>query len=351
MVQTKAKVLIALSGGVDSSTAAALLLDAGYDCAGVFFRTNDQSSQAQANAEDVAERLGMKLFVLDLRSDFEHILDYLCDEYSRGRTPNPCVFCNKYIKFGKLWDFAREHGAHFLATGHYARILNHNGRAGLYGASDPFKDQSYILSMVDKDILPYIIFPIGVYSKNQVRQLAAKFGLGTEDKADSQEICFIPDNNYVLALERRRPQLFRRGDIVDSHGTILGEHDGVHRFTIGQRQGLGVAMGKPYYVSKLDAKCNTVTLGPSEEIMHKKLRATSVNWLVEKPRSLFRAIVKVRYNDKGSLGNIVPQGNDVSVEFDKPRLAITPGQLAVFYVKQGRYNKVFGAGWIDEADN
>jgi tRNA-specific 2-thiouridylase len=177
------------------------------------------------------------------------------------------------------------------------------------------------------------------------------FGLGTEGKADSQEICFIPDNNYVSVLEKRRPQLLRRGDIVDSHGAILGEHEGIHRFTIGQRQGLRVAMGKPYYVAKLDAKCNTVTLGPVEEVMHKKLRATSVNWLVEKPRSLFRAIVKVRYNDKGSLGSVVPQGDGVSVEFDKPRLAITPGQLAVFYVQQGRYNMVVGSGWIDEASN
>jgi tRNA-specific 2-thiouridylase len=351
MIQMKTKVLVALSGGVDSSMAAALLLDAGYDCKGVFFRTSEQSSSVQAGAEDVAERLGVKLHVLDLRSDFEKILEYFCEEYGKGRTPNPCVLCNKYIKFGKLWEFMREHGANFLATGHYARILNCGGHAGLYAASDLTKDQSYALSMIDKELLPNIMFPIGAYSKKQIRELSAKFGLGTEDKAGSQEICFIPDNNYVSVLESRRPQLCRRGDIVDSHGRILGKHDGVHRFTIGQRRGLGIAMGKPYYVTKLNADSNTVTLGPLEEVMHKKLRAINVNWFIEKPYMPFQAIVKIRYNDIGGSGCVIPNGNSVSVVFDEPCMAITPGQLAVFYLKQEQGNKVVGAGWIDQAYN
>jgi len=347
----KKKVLVALSGGVDSSTAAALLLEAGFNCSGVFMITSDHSRHAQADAEAVAKKLGIKLYVLDLRSDFERIFDYFCTEYKKGRTPNPCVLCNRLIKFGKLWDFARSKGAQLLATGHYARILKHNGQLGLYQAAYTAKDQSYALSMIDRNILPYIILPIGRYSKDQTRQLAAKFGLGTEQKAESQEICFIPNHDYPALLERRCPELVHKGSIVDSGGKILGEHNGIHRFTIGQRRGLRVAMGKPFYVVKIDAKSNTVTLGPKEELMHKQLWATGVNWLVDEPASAFQAKVKIRYNDKGASATVCPQDNGVIVEFDEPNRAITPGQLAAFYVEESTNNRLIGGGWIDKTGN
>ncbi len=358
MVVERKKVFVALSGGVDSATAAALLCRNGFDCAGMFMITSEKSFLAQADAEQVAEILGIKLYVLDLRRDFERIIDYLCSEYRSGRTPNPCVFCNRYIKFGKLWDFAQSNGAELLATGHYARILGHNNHIGLYESVNTAKDQSYVLSMIDKQVLPHVILPMGDYSKDQTRQMAAKFGLGTvlwtpygEHKAESQEICFIPDDDYVALLEQRCPELVRKGNIVDSSGKVLGEHNGVHRFTIGQRRGLRVAMGKPYYVVKIDAESNTVTLGPKEEVMHSKFRATGVNWLIDEPTSSFQAKVKIRYNDAGAPAMVWPQGNSVAVEFDEPNSAITPGQLAAFYIQEKNNSRLVGGAWIDKVSN
>ena len=348
MVNEGRKVLVALSGGVDSSTAAALLCRDGYDCAGVFMITNDCAFHARADAETVAGKLGIPLHVLDLREDFEQILDYFCSEYRRGRTPNPCVFCNRLIKFGKLWDFAQSHGASFLATGHYARVLRFDETVGLYEAANPVKDQSYVLAMIEKNVLPNILLPMGDYSKEQTRQMAAEFGLGTEHHEESQEICFIPDDDYVAVLEQRCPELVRKGNIIDSSGRILGEHDGVHRYTIGQRRGLRVAMGKPYYVTKIDAESNTVTLGPKEEVMQKKLRVAGTNWLIEEPSSPFQAKVKIRYNDRGAPATVIPQRNGALVEFDQPVSAITPGQLAAFYIRQAGQSRVVGGGWIDK---
>jgi len=347
MVGNGNKVFVALSGGVDSSTATAILQRDDFDCEGVFMITNDSARHAQTEAEMVAGELGIKLHVLDLRKDFERILDYFCSEYRKGRTPNPCVFCNRHMKFSKLWDFARSHGAQFLATGHYARILNWNNNVGLYEAANPSKDQSYVLSMIEKDMLPNIILPMGDYSKDQTREMAAKFGLRAAQSKESQEICFIPDDDYAAVLEQRCPELVRKGNIVDSSGRVLGEHNGVHRFTIGQRRGLRVAMGRPYYVTKIDAESNTVTLGPKEEVMQKKLRAAGTNWLIDEPVSPFRAKVKIRYNSKGVLATVTPQDNSVAVEFDEPVSAITPGQLAAFYIQEEKNNRLIGGGWID----
>jgi tRNA-specific 2-thiouridylase len=348
MVGNGKKVFVALSGGVDSSTATALLQRDGFDCSGVFMITNENAHHAQTEAEMVAGELGIKLHVLDLRKDFERILDYFCSEYRRGRTPNPCVFCNRHMKFSKLWDFARSHGARFLATGHYARILNRNNNVGLYEAANPSKDQSYVLAMIRKEMLPNIVLPMGDYSKDQTRQMAAKFGLRTAQSTESQEICFIPNDDYVAVLEQRCPELVRKGNIIDSSSKILGEHNGVHRFTIGQRRGLRVAMGRPYYVTKIDAESNTVTLGPKEEVMQKKLLATGPNWLIDEPVSPFRAKVKIRYNSEGTFATITPQDNYVIVEFDEPVSAITPGQLAALYIQEGKNNRLIGGGWIDK---
>ncbi len=342
------KVFVALSGGVDSSTATALLCRKGLDCTGVFMITNDNAQHAQADAETVAEKLKIKLHVLDLRKDFDHILDYFRNEYKKGRTPNPCVFCNKYIKFGKLWDFAQNNGAQFIATGHYARILNQKSDTGLYESADTAKDQSYVLSMVDRSVLPHIILPMSDFSKQQTRQMAAEFGLGTEHKAESQEICFIPNDDYIAVLEQICPELVREGDIIDGSGKVLGRHSGVHRFTIGQRRGLRIAMGKPYYVVKIDAENNTVTLGPKEQLSNRKLKATAVNWLVDEPTSPFRAKVKIRYNNKGAPALVNPQGNKVDIEFDEPVSAITPGQLAAFYIQEHVNSRLIGGGWIDK---
>ncbi|MHC4153535.1 MAG: tRNA 2-thiouridine(34) synthase MnmA [Planctomycetota bacterium] len=350
MVRNGSKVLVALSGGVDSSTAAALLVQAGLDCEAVFMITGEQYQSARGAAQSVAKKLAIELHVLDLRAEFERILDYFCGEYSKARTPNPCVVCNRWIKFGRLWDFSRDIGAQFLSTGHYARIIANNGSDfGLYDAADTVKDQSYALSMLDRDVLAHVILPMGDHTKQQTRRMAARFGLGTEQSDESQEICFIPDNDYAAVLERRCPELVRPGEIVDSSGKVLAEHRGVHRFTIGQRRGLGVAMGEPYYVVQIDAETNTVTLGPKEEVMHKRLYASGTNWLIDRPDAEFRARVKIRYNDSGAPATVTLRDGGVVVVFDEPNLAVTPGQLAVFYIEDKGGSRVTGGAWIDRA--
>ena len=349
MAGKRKKVFVALSGGVDSFVAGGLLLERGFDCEGMFMITCDNSQGTQAEAEEAAGRLGIKLHIVDLRKDFGRVIEYFCNEYKRGRTPNPCVFCNRYMKFGRLWDFARANGADLLATGHYARVQQAESDVGLYEGVDEGKEQSYALAMIDKDIFPYIILPLGDYFKDQTREMAARFGLKSEGRKESQEICFIPNDDYVSVLERMCPGLARKGNILDSQGKVLGEHMGVHRFTIGQRRGAGVAMGKPYYVVNIDAESNTVTLGPKEEVVHSKLAVRGVNWLVSEPASAFRAQVKIRYNDRGASGTVIPAKDGVLVEFDAPMSSITPGQLAVFYVRQGDKNRVVGSGWIESA--
>ncbi|MBN2455983.1 MAG: tRNA 2-thiouridine(34) synthase MnmA [Sedimentisphaerales bacterium] len=342
------KVFVALSGGVDSSVTAALLCEQGYDCSGLFMITSEDSETSQISAQGIAKKLGLKLYTLDLRTEFEQILDYLCDEYRHGRTPNPCVLCNKKIKFGRLWSFANSKGADFLATGHYARILKYDGRFGLYAAADSSKDQSYALAMIDRDILPYVLLPMGQYSKKDVRKMAYRIGLQDIISEDSQEICFLGGKDYTSVLERKYPEYTHRGNVIDSRGVVLGQHNGIYNFTIGQRRGLGIAMGEPYYVSEIEPDTNTVTLGPKEEVMHKRFIAKDINWLGTEPNEPFQATVKIRYNDNGSAAIVYPQGSSVEVEFDAPTLAITPGQLAVFYIRQGINNRVIAGAWIDK---
>lgn len=349
MAVSKRKVFVALSGGVDSSTAAALLIEKGYECSGVFMVTGDKGKEAQANAEIIAERLGIRLYVLDLQEEFKQVFKYFIEEYKKGRTPNPCVYCNRHIKFGKLWEFAKSKGAEFFATGHYARVLR-NGReeSGLYAAVDSAKDQSYALAMIDRNILGRLIFPLGGCTKKQTRNLALKFGLELESRQESQDICFIPGDDYVSVIESRCPELVRKGKIEDSSGKILGEHNGAHRFTIGQRRGLHVAMGVPYYVVDIDAKSNTVRLGPKQEVMSEKLKAEKVNWLIDEPKSVFRAKVKIRYNSKALPAIVKPMADKVEVEFEKPVAAITPGQLTVFYLENKLGKQAAGGGWINK---
>ena len=351
MSDETSKAVVALSGGVDSSVAAALLLEAGHACQGVFMITNEQGRRAQAGAEQVTRQLGIELTVLDLREQFDEILAYFFSEYAKGRTPNPCVVCNRTVKFGKLWDFAARAGAEVLATGHYARILADDTGPALYQSADPAKDQSYVLSMVRRSALEHVVLPLGDYSKNRTRQIAAGLGLGMENRAESQEICFIPDDDYVAFLEQQRPELVREGPIVDSAGKKLGTHQGVHRYTIGQRRGLRVALGKPYYVTQLDAAGNTVVLGPKAEVMHGQLRTAEANWLMDEPAAPFRATVKIRYNDRGRPATVFPESPGIRVAFDEPNMAITPGQLAVFYVDQDGMWRVAGAGWIESAED
>ncbi|OHB56874.1 MAG: tRNA 2-thiouridine(34) synthase MnmA [Planctomycetes bacterium GWF2_50_10] len=344
---SQTKILVGVSGGVDSSTTAALMLKEGYHVEGMFMITHDHAAAAETDARKITEQLGIKLHVLDVRKDFERIICYFTSEYKIGRTPNPCVYCNRNVKFAKLMELSEKIGTDFIATGHYAQVLKKEDGWGLYAAGYLPKDQSYALAMLEKRVLEKLVLPLGLYKKPDVRLMAAEMGLHVEAKPDSQEICFIPDNEYAAMLERLCPELVREGNIIDSGGKVIGTHRGIHNFTIGQRRGLGVAKGEPVYVTKIDADSNTVTLGPRAELMRDRLFARGVNWLIDKPKAAFPAKIKIRYNNAGHLGEVRPVEGGCEVVFNEPVAAITAGQAAVFYVEQYGNSRVVGGGWIE----
>src|SRR5437899_603121 len=248
-----ARVVLAMSGGVDSSVAAYLLKEQGYDVIGLFMRTGAHGHDDTAperkkgccsaidagDARRVADRLDIPFYALDFEQDFNRIIDYFADEYLAGRTPNPCVVCNNWLKFGKLWSYGKQLGADYVATGHYARVVTRDGRAELHRGADSEKDQSYVLYGLRRSLLPHLLFPIGGFHKEEVRALAREAGLGVAEKPDSVEICFVPDNDHAGFIRHRRPELVTAGQIVDTAGNVLAEHDGIENFTIGQRKGLG----------------------------------------------------------------------------------------------------------------
>ncbi|MGQ9650715.1 MAG: tRNA 2-thiouridine(34) synthase MnmA [Phycisphaerae bacterium] len=367
MVDRKGKVVVAMSGGVDSSVAACLLQERGYEVIGLFMWTGikapleerawpaDETISARpfrgccsaADADDarkVAGRLGIPLYALDFKESFESIIDHFVAEYVRGRTPNPCVLCNDQLKFGRLAEYGLAAEADFVATGHYARVVQRAGQSRLCRGVDRDKDQSYVLFQLDRGILRRVMLPIGEMTKEQVRDYARKRGLPLFDKRESQDICFVPDGEYAGLIRERRPDAFRPGRIVDRSGRELGRHDGIVNFTIGQRRGLGLAMGKPVYVTAIDAATDTVTIGPREELARSELRASKVHWLIDPPTEIIEADVQIRYTHKAARAVVEPTGADrVHVRFREPQYAITPGQAAVFY--DG--DVVLGGGWID----
>jgi tRNA-specific 2-thiouridylase len=351
------RVIIAMSGGVDSSVTAVLLKKAGYDCTGVFMCFGQAPKNATSHpgccspqdandARDVAASLGIKFSVLNFQYDLEKIIDYFISEYRNARTPNPCILCNSRLKFGKLLQYASAMDADYIATGHYAQIRNESGAPRLARGIDFDKDQSYALFNVARESFDKILLPLGTYTKKQVRQIAAEANLHVKHKAESQEICFVADDDYASLIAARAPELCKAGNVIDSSGKTIGEHQGIFRFTIGQRRGLGIAMGKPVYVIGLDAKANTVVLGSREELMQNRLWADNINWLIDPPPSEpFDAVVQIRYNHRGAPAKVTPSAdlNSAIVDFHQPVSAITPGQPAVFYDAE---NNVIGGGWI-----
>ncbi|MCP4377732.1 MAG: tRNA 2-thiouridine(34) synthase MnmA [bacterium] len=351
------KVIVAMSGGVDSAVAASMLIDAGYDVTGVFMCLGsagdvDSSSRGccspadAADARSVAEMLGIDLFVLDLSDAFAPLIAAFAAEYAAARTPNPCIHCNTQIKFGRLLDRADSLGVDYIATGHYARMVDHEGHRAIARASAGRKDQSYALFGIPRSVLGRILLPLGeIDDKSSVRDAARSLGLIVHDKPDSQEICFAPDDNYVSILEAMAPEALTAGDIIDSSGSVLGRHEGYGRFTIGQRRGLRIAAGVPMYVTKIDPVSATVTIGPRDEVMSRNLRASGANWHSEVPRE-FSAIVQIRYNHSGQAGRVRITGDETfEVEFSEPVNAITPGQAAVIY--DNHSGRLLGGGWID----
>jgi tRNA-uridine 2-sulfurtransferase len=355
-----ARVVLAMSGGVDSSVAALLLKQQGHEVIGLFMRTGvhapDDGMPAHkkgccsavdaGDARRVADRLDIPFYALDFESDFQRIMDYFTDEYLTGRTPNPCVVCNNWLKFGKLWAYGKQLQAEFIATGHYARIVTGNGQAELHRAADPAKDQSYVLFGLRRSILTHLLFPVGGLRKEEVRTLARQAGLAVADKPDSVEICFVPGGNHAEFIRARRPNLTTAGHFVDTAGRVLADHDGFERFTIGQRKGLGFAAGERRYVLQIVPERNEVVLGERQELLADGLRASRINWLIDPGDRPLRCVAKIRYRNAGTQAEVQasPDGG-AHVRFAEPQSAVTPGQAVVFY--QGE--QVLGGGWIEEA--
>lgn len=356
------RVVLAMSGGVDSSVAAYLLQQQGYEVIGLFMRTgvhgpeDDQPARKKGccsaldagDARRVADRLDIPFYALDFEQEFGRIMDYFIEEYLSGRTPNPCVVCNNWLKFGKLWSYGKMLQADFVATGHYARIVHENGEPQLHRAVDLDKDQSYVLAGLRHSLLPHLLFPLGGFRKEQVRSIAREAGLGVFDKPDSVEICFVPDNDHAAFIRRRKPDLATAGNIVDTAGKVLARHEGIENFTIGQRKGLGFGSATRRYVLDIVPNTNEVVIGNREELLSHSLRASRVNWLIDAPRTEpLTCQVRIRYRHPPAPAQVVAtEDGGAQVEFAEPQSAITPGQAVVFY----HGDRVLGGGWIEEAN-
>ena len=359
------RVVLAMSGGVDSSAAAVLLQRQGYEVIGLFMRTGAHSDARDArpdnkkgccsaidagDARRVADKLDIPFYALDFEAEFGKIMDYFADEYLRGRTPNPCVVCNTWLKFGQLWAFAQQLGADAIATGHYAQILHGpDGEPQLHRGADPDKDQSYVLYGIKRQILKHLLFPVGGYTKTEIRAIARDAGLrGVADKPDSVEICFVPSGDHTDVVRQRRPNAVLAGVIREKDGTILGSHDGYDRFTVGQRKGLGIAAGKKRYVLEVIPATREVVVGDESDLLAEGLSASGVNWLIDAPEFPQDCHVKIRYRHAGCPATVSTVSGDptvASVRFQVPQTAVTPGQAAVFYSG----SRVLGGGWIDRA--
>ena len=373
MVNSSKRVVLAMSGGVDSSASAFLLREQGYEVIGLFMRSGvteetacsiggnglpiiNQNSHKQgccgatdaADARRVADALDIPFHALNFKDAFGRVKDYFTDEYLAGRTPNPCVMCNNWLKFGKLWDFAQQVGAGWIASGHYARLAlpddsAGNSRPALLRGCDPDKDQSYVLFGLNRDLLQHVLFPVGNYAKDEIRDLSRKAGLRVADKPDSQEICFVPDQDYAGFIRRYRGEIDTSGDLVDVAGNVVGQHQGYEHFTIGQRRGLGIGFGAPRYVVGVDAESKRVTIGTREDLARHELVADRLNWLVDDVESKFECTAQIRYHHTAAAAEVeLLDGDRMRVTFAEPQYGVAPGQAVVLY----HGDRVIGGGWI-----
>lgn len=341
----KGKVMVAMSGGVDSSVAAALLKEQGYQVTGATIKlwpkyidpSEDTggccSLAAVEDARRVAQILDIPYYVLNMQEDFqEQVIDRFTHEYILGRTPNPCIECNRSIKFGTMLKKAVQMGMDYLATGHYARIVRDGQTARLQRGMDLDKDQSYALYALNQEQLKHILFPVGEYRKDEIREIATRYELRIANKPDSQEICFIPDNNYKDFLTVHAGVEQKPGNIVDTQGNILGRHTGIYNYTVGQRKGLGLAVGEPLYVVDINREDNTVVVGSNAEVFSREFTVAEFNWISgSAPSSPFRAGVMIRYNAEPRPAMVFVGDGNVRIEFNQAQRAITPGQSAVVY--------------------
>lgn len=342
------KAMIAMSGGVDSSVAAYLMVQNGYDCAGATLKLYDNpqcsfpghraccTPSDTEDARSVAARLGMLYYVFPMHDEFRHsVIDKFADTYLHGGTPNPCIDCNRFLKFSALLDKARELGCEYIASGHYARREQdpETGRFILKKGLDPTKDQSYVLYAMTQDQLAHTLFPLGGYTKKEIRHIAQEQGFINADKPDSQDICFVPDGDYASFIRSFTGRDYPRGEFVDKSGNVLGEHRGLIGYTVGQRKGLGIALGEPRYVTALLPDENRVVLGSNEDLMSRELDAKNFNFIAfDTPPAEFRASARVRYRQAEQPATVCVTGeNTVHITFDEPQRAITKGQAVVVY--------------------
>jgi len=375
MAMQKKKVVLAMSGGVDSSVAAVLLQRAGYEVLGCFMRlgspkgveepetcsTETGAKQKQgccsvldaADARRVAGMLDIPFYVLNFQDDFGRVIDYFVSEYNRGRTPNPCVRCNDWLKFGKLAQYAEAIGADYVASGHYARIGPDplTRKPTLLRGIDHRKDQSYVLFGMSEKTVAHTLLPIGDLEKPAVRAIAEEMKLPVFNKPDSQEICFVPNQDYAGLVRRRSPDTFRDGELVTTTGEVVGTHAGHQHFTIGQRKGVGVALGYPIYVVDIETDTNRVKLGSKQDLLKTRLTADQINLIGDRLRTAgcagLNCTAKIRYNHDPQPATAILTGEDeLTVIFDQPQTAITPGQAVVLF--DG--DVVLGGGWIQTAE-
>ena len=347
-----------MSGGVDSSAAAALLQEQGYEVIGITLKLWPQDCisraedkccgpQAVMDARSVSHRLGIPFYLIDEAAGFQrHVIDYFASEYRAGRTPNPCIMCNQKLKFGTLIRHARRLGADRVATGHYARIEHSpdHGRTLLRQGRDADKDQSYFLFSLDQEQLSRMVMPLGEITKSGSREVARQRELRTAEKEESMEICFVPDRNYKAFLTKTDMVRPHRGEIVDGKGNVLGHHDGIEFYTIGQRKGLGLTSPRPLYVLRLEPESNRLVVGEVGDLQETRFAIDRCNWIpFASPTEPFRALARIRYNHPGTPATVHPGADGEStVVLDTPQKAITPGQACVLY----RDDLVMGGGWI-----
>ena len=350
------KAIVAMSGGVDSSVAALFMKEQGYECIGATMKLYDNedigidrektccSLDDIEDARAVAYKLGMPYYVFNFKDEFEHkVIDKFISTYEAGGTPNPCIECNRYLKFEKLMKRMEELQYDCVVTGHYADIEYVNGRYMLKKGKDLSKDQSYVLYSLTQYQLEHTVFPLGKYSKDEIREVAEKNGFINAKKRDSQDICFVPDGDYSKFIEQYKGKIYPSGNFVDKQGNVLGKHNGLIRYTIGQRKGLNIALGHPVYVISKDIESNTVVLGSNDELNKKSLVARDFNWIAQKPDEKISCCAKTRYNMREVPCVAYCNDDKVIVEFDEPVRAITPGQAVVLY--DGDY--VLGGGTIE----